>query len=91
MPEPPHNKPRMHNVLPNSRAYIWHLERHARRIGVDIRCNTRARRLIQHDWRVTGVAAEATEGAVRFLCRQAVILAAGDFTNGRKFKAHYMS
>jgi fumarate reductase flavoprotein subunit len=91
MPEQPHKKPRMHNVLPNSHAYIWHLERRARRIGVDIRCNTRARRLIQDDGRVTGVEAEASEGAVRFLCRQAVILAAGDFTNGREFKARYMS
>lgn len=24
--EPPHRKPRMHNVLPSSRAYIYHLE-----------------------------------------------------------------
>ena len=55
MPEPPHRVPRMHNVLPNSRSYIWHLERHARRIGVAIRCGTRARRLIQDGGRVIGV------------------------------------
>jgi succinate dehydrogenase/fumarate reductase flavoprotein subunit len=30
MPEPPHQKPRMHNVLPNSRAFIVHLEGAAR-------------------------------------------------------------
>ena len=26
MPEPPHRKPRMHNVIPNSRAYIAHCQ-----------------------------------------------------------------
>ncbi|PWB60436.1 MAG: hypothetical protein C3F17_14470, partial [Bradyrhizobiaceae bacterium] len=35
MPEPPHSKPRMHNVLPNSRAFITHLARAARRAGVE--------------------------------------------------------
>ena len=30
MPEPPHRKPRMHNVLPNSGAYIHHLGKHAK-------------------------------------------------------------
>ena len=34
MPEPPHRQPRMHNVLPNSHAFIYHLGRRARRAGV---------------------------------------------------------
>ena len=42
MPEPPHTKPRMHNVWPNSRACIKFLSKHAMRIGVDIRCGVRA-------------------------------------------------
>ena len=33
MPEPPHRQPRMHNVLPNSRSFIYHLERRARVAG----------------------------------------------------------
>src|ERR1035437_2327829 len=37
MPEPPHRKPRMHNVLPNSRAYIWALRRRCSVLGVEIR------------------------------------------------------
>ena len=37
MPEPPHTVPRMHNVIPNSRAFIHHLSRRARRLGVEIR------------------------------------------------------
>ena len=32
----------MHTVLPNAGAYIYHLERHARRIGVDILCGERS-------------------------------------------------
>ena len=55
MPEPPHRVPRMHNVLPNSRSYIYHLERHARRIGVEIRCGTRAAPADPDGGRVIGV------------------------------------
>jgi len=91
MPEPPHQKPRMHNVLPNARAYVYHLERHARRAGVDIRCEVRASRLIRDGGRVIGVEARSREGALRLLGRRGVILAAGDFTSGPEFKARYMS
>ena len=45
MNELPHRKPRMHNVLPNSRAYIFHLARRARRLGVDIRLSAAARQI----------------------------------------------
>jgi succinate dehydrogenase/fumarate reductase flavoprotein subunit len=90
MPEPPHRLPRMHNVLPNSRSYIYHLERHARRIGVEIRCDTSARRLIQADDRVIGV--EATnDGPSRILARRGVVLAAGDFTSGAELKRRFIS
>src|SRR6266508_2764941 len=37
MPEPPHRYARMHNVVPNSKAFAYHLTRHCRRLGVDIR------------------------------------------------------
>ncbi len=91
MPEPPHRVARMHNVLPNSRSYIWHLERHARRIGVEIRCETSARRLIREQGRVIGVAATTPEGPARLLGRHGVILAAGDFTSGAELKGRYIS
>jgi len=42
MPEPPHSKPRMHNILPNSRAYIDALWREARRLGVQAMVNARS-------------------------------------------------
>ena len=87
MPESPHRRPRMHNVLPNSRAYIYHLERRARRAGVDIRLRTRAARLLQDGGRVRGV--ETLDGQ-RFVARGGVVLAAGDFTNGADLKARFM-
>jgi len=90
MPEPPHRKPRMHNVLPNARAYIHHLERHARRLGVDVRTGVRAQRLLQQDGRVIGLEAGAGDEGQWFLGRRGVILAAGDYTNSPEFKARYM-
>jgi fumarate reductase flavoprotein subunit len=89
MPEPPHRVPRMHNVLPNSRSYIWHLERHARRIGVEIRCNTAAKRLIRDGDRVVGV--EVADNAAPLLARRGVVLAAGDFTSGTALKRRFIS
>ncbi len=87
MPEPPHRKPRMHNVLPNSLSYIYHLERHARGAGVELRTGLRAAALLKEDGRVCGV---ECEGARRFLARRAVVLAAGDFTNDPELKARFM-
>jgi fumarate reductase flavoprotein subunit len=87
MPEPPHRQPRMHNVLPNSRAFIYHLERRARRAGVQIRCGARVARLLQEQGRVAGVLLE--DGQVLPAAR-AVVLAAGDFTSGPGLKARFM-
>ena len=90
MPEPPHRQPRMHNVLPNSRSFIYHLERRARRAGVDIRVGVRASGIARSDRRVTGVDAESGEGPRRFTARGGVVLAAGDFTNSPEHKARFM-
>jgi succinate dehydrogenase/fumarate reductase flavoprotein subunit len=87
MPEPPHRQPRMHNVLPNSLSYIYHLERHARHIGVDIRVNVRVSELIAERG---AVAAAACSDARRFRARQGVVLAMGDFTNDPELKTRYM-
>lgn len=90
MPEPPHRQPRMHNVLPNSRSFIYHLGRRARRAGVEIRTGLRVTALLQEEGRVTGVDAEGEGGLLRARGRGGVILAAGDFTNGPEFKARFM-
>ncbi len=90
VPEPPHRKPRMHTVLPNAQAYIYHLERRARRLGADIRTATRAEALVFADGRVQGVRCEHGGGRRLFLGRGGVVLAAGDFTASASFKAEYM-
>jgi succinate dehydrogenase/fumarate reductase flavoprotein subunit len=87
MPEPPHRQSRMHNVLPNSLSYIYHLERRARRDGVDIRLGVRVTELLKEHDEVVGVACGNAE---RFLARRSVILATGDFTNDPELKARYM-
>ncbi len=90
MPEPPHRKPRMHNVLPNSRAFIRHLEKAARRAGVDIMTRARANALVTDGGRVTAVDCETPRGRKMLVARGGVVLAAGDFTNDPDLKAKYM-
>jgi len=88
MPEPPPKKPRMHNVLPNSRAYIHHLAKEARRRGVNIRTGVRAEKLVTENGRVVGV---AVEGGPIYRARRAVVLASGDYTASPELKAEYIS
>jgi len=90
MPEPPHGRPRMHNVLPNSRAFIRRLEPAALRAGVAIARQTRVRRLIVEDGRVVAVACDTPHGERVISARGGVILAAGDFTNDPELKTRYL-
>jgi succinate dehydrogenase/fumarate reductase flavoprotein subunit len=89
MPEPPHRRPRMHNVLPNSRSYIAHLTRTARKSGVAIATQARVRELVCEAGRVAGVVCETSAGRRRYAA-SAVILAAGDFTSDPELKACFM-
>ena len=90
MPEPPHTKPRMHNVLPNSRAFITHLSKAARWAGVTIMCDARATALVTEQGRVTGVDCATVDGPRRFRARGGVVLTAGDFTSDPELKAKFM-
>ena len=90
MPEPPHSKPRMHNVLPNSRAFITRLSKTARRAGVEIVCGTRATALVRERSRVVGVDCTTADGPRRFRARGGVVLTAGDFTSDPELKAKFM-
>jgi succinate dehydrogenase/fumarate reductase flavoprotein subunit len=87
LPEPPHRRPRMHNVLPNALSYIYYLERHARRMGIDIRLDMRASALLTENGAVTGVACGE---AHRFRARSGVVLATGDFTNDPELKSRFL-
>jgi fumarate reductase flavoprotein subunit len=90
MPEPPHRVPRMHNILPNSRSYIYHMARRARRLGVDIRLNTRVRDLLKDGGRVAGVTAEIDGRSQEISARLGVVLACGDYSSGHEMKAEFV-
>ena len=90
MIEPPHRYPRMHLVLPNSRAFPRYLGRHCARLGVDIRLDTRVEQLIVENGRAVGVRARNASGEdVEFRGRGGVVLAAGDYSAGRELKARF--
>jgi succinate dehydrogenase/fumarate reductase flavoprotein subunit len=90
--EPPHRVPRMHNVLPNSRAFPAALGRHCRRLGVDIRLGVRAERMLLEEQRVCGVAAHTADGASCIVrARSGVVLATGDYSADREMKAQLAS
>lgn len=86
MPEPPHQKPRMHNVLPNSRAYAYYLEKECRRRGVEIHLSTPVQRLLTEDGRVTGAAATVDGQPTEFCAAGGVVIASGDFSAGAALK-----
>ncbi len=89
MPEPPHRQPRMHNVIPNSRAYIYFVAREAARVGVDARVNAAVERLIVENGRVVGVVAVIAGRSVEIRARRAVILATGDYSSSPEWKGRF--
>jgi len=91
MPEPPHTKPRMHNVLPNSKAYIRQLGQWAQEIGVDIRVGTRATRFLLDGDRVSGVVCDIGDGEEHEVRAHAVVLASGDYAANPELKARFIS
>jgi succinate dehydrogenase/fumarate reductase flavoprotein subunit len=91
LPEAPHRKARMHNVLPNSRAYAYHLEGAARRLGVDVVTSTRARRLLTESGTVVGVSCEGPDGPVEYRARGGVVLTCGDFSGDVEMRTAYLA
>jgi succinate dehydrogenase/fumarate reductase flavoprotein subunit len=88
-PEPPHTKPRMHNVVPGASSYIHYVSKHCRRLGVSIKCDCRLVDLVFEGDRVVGV--DVQEGGQRRVYRasRGVILAAGDFAGNREMRARF--
>lgn len=92
MPEPPHRLPRMHNVLPHSRSYLYHLKKRALQLGVDIRVGARVVKLMRAGATVTGVAVAADRGATYSIgAKLGVIVATGDYSSAKEVKAQFMS
>lgn len=91
MPEPPHRQPRMHNVLPNSRAFPYHLGRYCRKLGVDVRLDAPVKRLLKEGGRIVGVEAEIDGKQQLLKASGGVVLAAGDYSASREYKAKFVS
>ena len=80
MPEPPHRVARMHNVLPNSRAFPDRLGRRARTLGVELRLQTRAESLRIEAGRVIGATVRTATGTALTVTAHNVVLAGGDYS-----------
>jgi succinate dehydrogenase/fumarate reductase flavoprotein subunit len=89
--EPPHRKPRMHQIMPNSAAYIFHAEKQARKVGVEIITEARARKLLTARGEVTGVEFERNGKVDTIEASRGVILASGDYAADPGFKAQFVS
>ena len=90
--EQPHRLPRMHNVLPNSRAFPEMLGRACRQAGVELRLATLVTDLVIEGGRVCGVELLGPYGAKqRLVARGGVVLAGGDFSASAELKAQFAS
>jgi hypothetical protein len=78
-PEPPNRVPRMHNVVPNAKAYIAVLQARLIRQGGTIHCNAAVKELLRDNGRVVGVIAEVDGQRCEYHARRGVVLAAGDY------------
>ena len=86
--EPPHRVARMHNVVPNSRSFAYHLTRRCRDLGVDLRLNTATQRIVLEGDRAVGVEATLPDGTRHtFIARRGVVLASGDYSAAADLKA----
>ena len=86
-PEPPYEKPRMHNVLPNSRAYRHALLRECKKHGVTIYTSMRVDGLLRN---AAGDVIGASANGANFFGRRGVILATGDYSASTEMKARYV-
>jgi Succinate dehydrogenase/fumarate reductase, flavoprotein subunit len=86
--EKPNSAARMHTILPNADAFIYFLEREARRVGVHIRLGASVTRLQTTDGRVTGVEV-GTAGRSRSFQARSVILTTGDFSASPEWRGRF--
>ena len=80
MKELPHRKPRMHVVIPNSRAYIYHLEKRAKQLGVVIKTSSSATGFIRSHERITGVRFQTDGIDFEVHAMGGVVLCSGDYS-----------
>ncbi|QDT29779.1 Fumarate reductase flavoprotein subunit precursor [Gimesia panareensis] len=80
-PEPPNRVPRMHNIVPNAKAYIAAFQAQILKQKGTIVCDAPVVELIREAGRVTGVVAEIQGERQTIRAQRGVVLAAGDYAN----------
>ncbi len=80
-PEPPNRQPRMHNVIPNAKAYIQTLQSRFQKLGGTIQYQAQVKALILENQRVTGVSGIGDSQPFTHRAKLGVILATGDYAN----------
>jgi succinate dehydrogenase/fumarate reductase flavoprotein subunit len=88
-PEPPNRVPRMHNVIPNAKAYIAALQLRFVRLRGQIMTSASVEGLLQTEGRVTGVTVDINGTQRTETCRRGVVLAAGDYTSNTQMIAEH--
>jgi len=88
-PEPPNRAPRMHNVMPNAKAYIARLQSRLLRLGGEIRCEVNVKRLLRDGNRVIGVEAVIRDREETLRATFGVVLACGDYANSHALIAEH--
>lgn len=89
-PEPPNRCPRMHNVVPNAKAYIAVLQSRLLALGGDICCSAHVRKLFTTERGVAGVEVDLGSGVQRIHATKGVVLAAGDYANDPELIARFV-
>ena len=88
-PEPPNRVARMHNVVPNAKAYIAVLQSRYLHYGGETVCNAACEELILENGRVIGVWVNIRGNCMRFQATKGVVLATGDYTNSSQLISRY--
>ncbi|HSI40730.1 MAG TPA: FAD-dependent oxidoreductase [Xanthobacteraceae bacterium] len=89
-PEPPNRVPRMHNAVPNGKAYLQAMEARAKRLPIRIVYDAPVTGLIRQYGAVVGV--NYRQGTQTLpATAPAVIMAAGDFSASDELRGRYVS
>jgi fumarate reductase flavoprotein subunit len=88
-PEPPNRVPRMHNVVPNAKAYIAALQSRLVRCGGTIVCDAAVAELLRDGKRIDGVVVRDRDRPAVYRARRGVVLAAGDYANAPDMIARF--
>ena len=91
-PEPPNRVPRMHNIVPNAKAYIAAFQSQIIKRKGTIVCSAPVLELLSNGKQITGVVASIAGERKSISAKRGVVLAAGDYANSpeiiARFKGH---